>query len=91
VVSHAGAVDRRYNGTHLVSRGVLDAEPQERVDRGSRDLVGVHRGLEAGPALGDGTFLEVHGGADRVPVNLWDGLAYLQCGFWSALQTRQAL
>ena len=55
---------------YLVASGVLDAEPEELVDRASGGLACLHALFEAGPALRDGALLEVHGGADGVPVDL---------------------
>jgi hypothetical protein len=56
--------------TYLVASGVLDTEPEELVDGASGCLACLHALLEAGPALGDGALLEVHGGADGIPVDL---------------------
>lgn len=55
--------------TYLVAGGVLDAEPEELVHGASWGLAVFHALLEAGPALGDGALLEVHGRADGIPLN----------------------
>lgn len=47
--------------THPAGLGMLDAEPQERVDGATGRLALFHGLLEARPALGHGALVEIHG------------------------------